>query len=166
MATQILTVDRKTAPRPAQHASSPRAWRTVAWFGAAIAVIGLAEAAVYLYPWGFGSREWEFGVSAQLLGSLPLPTIGLAAMLAAAHALGSRRGLLGMAIRLGMLGLVALALLVLFWLVVPLAMQTPAAGQAVIRQTIMRATIAGVGFGLLYVGAAITSLMRVTRSQS
>jgi len=164
--SHVLTDDKKAGHKSGATASPARAWRAVAWFGAVITVIGLAEAATYLYPWGFGSREWEFGATAQLLGSLPLPTMGLAAMLAAAYALGSRRGLYGMAVLLSVLGLLALGLLALFWLVVPIALKAPAAGQPVIRQTIMRATIVGFGFGVLYLGAAIASLLRVIRSRS
>ena len=70
VAAPILAERRIDAVRPLQP-SPDRAWQAVAWFGAGLALIGFAEAAVYLYPWGFGSREWEFGASAQLLGSLP-----------------------------------------------------------------------------------------------
>lgn len=165
MSSPILTGE-ESKVRPPLRPAPERAWRAVAWFGAMIALIGFAEAVVYLYPWGFGSREWEFGMSAQLLGALPLPTMGMAAVLASAFAQGNRRGMIALGVVLGALGLVIWALLVLFWLVVPLALSAPAAGQPVIRQTIMRATIAGGGFGVLYVGAAVVSIMRATRSRS
>jgi len=144
--------------------SPDRAWKGLAWFGGVLALIGFANAAVYLYPWGFGSREWEFGATAQLLGSLPLPTVGLAMVLAAAVALGTRARLLGIGATLLVLAVGTLVLVGLFWLVVPLALKAPAAAQPLIRQTILRATISGFGFGALYLAGAVFSFRRVTRT--
>jgi len=164
MSSPILTGD-KSEVRPSLRPAPERAWRAVAWFGGALALIGWAEMALFLYPWGMGSREWEFGVTAQMLGSLPLPTIGMAALLGAAFAIGSRRGLLTVGVLLGLFAVVIWGLLVLHWLVVPIALKAPAAAQVTIRQTIGRATVSGVGFGLLYLGGAVISVARVTRSK-
>lgn len=164
MTAPILAERRAETPRSLPK-TPERAWKALGWFGAVLTVIGLAQAAVYLYPWGWGSREWEFAASAQILGALPLPTMGLAGMLAAAVARGNRGGLLGLSLAFGVLAVVVLVLLVMFWLVVPIALgNTAAAGQPVIRQTIARATISGVGFGLLYFGAAVFGIVRVRRT--
>lgn len=150
-------------------ASSDAAWRALGWFGFFMAVIGLGQLALYFFPApGFGSPEWEYGASAQMIGALPLPTVGLAALLAAAFATGSRRGLIGLGIVLVLLSLVVFAALALFWSVVPMALRaTPEPASGAIKQTIARTTLSGFGFSFLYLWAAfatITTVRRFTRS--
>jgi hypothetical protein len=131
-------------------------WRAVGWFGFVMTVVGIGHLILYFYPsMGFGSPEWEYGASAQLLGALPVPTIGLASLFVAASISRSRRGLIALGLVLLLLGLGVLAVLALFWTVVPMAITgTPAAMREPVYQTIARTTLSGVGFGLLYLWAA------------
>src|SRR5688572_2447486 len=121
MSTIITTKDRPTKG-PAVYRGSP--WKALGWFGAIVTLIGLGQLALYFYPaMAFGSPEWEFGASAQLLGALPLPTIGLAALFAAGAGSGSRRGMTALAVFLVLMAVAVFGVLVLFTTVVPMALQ-------------------------------------------
>lgn len=164
----IVGVPEDTAPAaPRTLPSAPRsAWKAVAWFGLVIAIIGFGQMLIYLYPaMGFGSPEWEFATPAQMIGSLPFPTMGVAAMLAAALALGSRRGLTALAVLLLALTLFAVFALLLFWLVVPVALRNaPEIAGTNIRQTVLRTTLSGLGFAVLYAGSAIAAVRHLRKA--
>lgn len=80
-----------------------RAWRAVWWFGFVLAIVGSTDLALIFYPWNGGTPAWEFAVVGQMFSGLPLLTMAMAALLAAAFALRS-------AGRLRVLGGVMLAL--------------------------------------------------------
>lgn len=163
MNARIVLGDERSA-RPGHRGSAGAAWRSLGWFGIALAAIGLGQAAIYFVPPAFGSPEWEFGTLAQVLGSLPLPTMGLAAMLAAAVALGARRSLVALAVLLAVLGLAVLIGLAVFWSVVPMAVRgAPEMAAGAIRQTVARSTLSGLGFGLLYLFAAVVAVRQRKR---
>ncbi|HSK18853.1 MAG TPA: hypothetical protein VK912_06915 [Longimicrobiales bacterium] len=159
------TILKGSSRGPANVASADAGWRSLGWFGFFMAAIGLGQLALYFFPaTGFGSPEWEYGASAQMIGALPLPTVGLAALIAAAFATGSRRGLIGLSIVFVLLGLVVFAALALFWSVAPMAMRaTPEAADSAIQQTIARTTLSGLGFGLLYMWAAFVAMRQARR---
>jgi hypothetical protein len=161
MTTIISNKERPKVATPFR--TSP--WRAVGWFGFVMTVVGIGQLVLYYYPsMGFGSPEWEYGASAQLLGALPLPTIGLASLFVAASVSGSRRGLAGLGLVLLLLGLSVLAVLALFWTVVPMAISgTPPAMREPVYQTIARTTLSGVGFGFLYLWAAWLAVRGVKR---
>ena len=163
MSTIITSKDRQRSAA-AGFQGSP--WRIVGWFGFFLTLIGIGQLILYLYPsMGFGSPEWEYGASAQLIGALPLPTIGLAALFAAASATGRRTGLLVLALLLLLLALGVFAVLGLFWTVVPMAIRaTPQAMREPVYQTIGRTTLSGLGFGLMYLWAAWLAARQVKRS--
>lgn len=163
MTTRVVLGDERTS-RPRAKGSASAAWRSLGWFGMALAAIGLGQMAIYFVPPAFGSPEWEFGTLAQVLGSLPLPTMGLAAMVAAAVALGARRSLVALAVLLAMLGVAALIGLALFWSVVPMAVRgAPDVAAGAVRQTVARSTLSGLGFGLLYLFAAVVAVRQLKR---
>ncbi|HEY0674234.1 MAG TPA: hypothetical protein VGD27_18315 [Longimicrobiales bacterium] len=141
-------------------------WRVLGWFGFMMTLIGIGQLILYLYPaMAFGSPEWEYGASAQLLGALPFPTIGLAALFAAAAGSGSRRGLLSLFVLLLLMTLSVFAVFALFWSVVPMALRaTPAAMREPVYQTIGRATLSGVGFGIMYLWAAGLAVRQLKRT--
>ncbi len=163
MSTIITNKDR---PRraPAVFHGSP--WRVVGWFGFILTLIGIGQLVLYLYPsMAFGSPEWEYGASAQLLGALPLPTIGLAALFVAASASGNRTGLIVLALLLVLLAIAVFAIFGLFWTVVPMAIRgTPPALREPVYQTIGRSTLSGLGFGVIYLWAAWLAVRQVKRS--
>lgn len=168
MNTPVFIAEKRSvsADRP-DSASASSAWRTLGYFGAALAVIGAGQMAIYLYPASFASPEWKFGAMAQVLGSLPLTTMGLAAVLAAAVAGRSRPALLTSAAVLTVLLILTAAALFVFWSVVPLALQSaPGPTGGVMRQTVARTTLSGVGFGLIYLFGAVVALLRARRPTS
>lgn len=146
--------------------SNAAAWRSIGWFGFAIAFIGLGQLALNFFPnVGFGSPQWEFGMMAQTLAGLPLATMGLAAMAGAAFALGSRRGLIAMSALLVLLGVLALAALGVFWSVVPLAVgSVPSGAAGPIWQTAAKTTLLGAGFAIVYFLIAAAALRHLKRS--
>lgn len=145
---------------------APRtAWRELGWFGLLIAVVGLVDLGVNWYPIRFGSPEWEFGTIATSIGSLPLITMGLAALLASFLARGRRWGILTMGAVLLVLGVAVLALLAVFALDVPLALKASARSPAalVLRKTIVRTALLGLAFCLGYLAAGIGSIVSTKR---
>lgn len=145
--------------------SSRFAWKLAAIAGAALSIIGIGQLALTMYPLGFGSLEWEFGASAQILGALPLPTVGLAVLLTALHARDSRWPAWITSLALLALGLASLGALALHLLAAPVALSlTPAPAVGAVKQTIARTTLNGVGFSILYIAGAAMSMRHLTRS--
>lgn len=165
-AARVLTVPRDESRSGARPGSPSSAWRAAGWFGAALAVIGYGQVLLNFYPAaGFGSPEWEFGAMAQVLAGLPLGSMGLAALLAAALANGARRGQIALAVVLAVLGLAVLGALAVFLTVAPLALKgAPAIASDTIRQTIAKTSLMGVGFALLYLLAAAGTLRHLMRT--
>jgi hypothetical protein len=144
--------------------SVPDAWKYIGWFGLLLAVVGMCDIALHWYPLAFSSREWEFGTVAISVGALPLPTIGLAAMLGSFLARGVRWGTITMAVVLLALGLAVLVLYVLFLLDVPLALHASTGGAALtLKKAVVRTTVMGPGFAIAYIVAAIAALRHLSR---
>lgn len=99
------------------------AWRLVGGVAALFVVVGGADLALTLMPLGFGNPEWEFGTVTSLLDGLPVPTLGLVGVVAAALARGSR-GIARMgAALLGALAVSIVAAAVLYATTVPIALR-------------------------------------------
>ena len=162
MSTIITSRDRPSKA-PAVYRGSP--WRALGWFGAIMTLIGLGQLVLYFYPaMGFGSPEWEFGASAQLLGALPLPTVGLAALFAAGAGSGSRRGMFAIAVLLFLMAIGVFGVLAMFGTVVPMALQATQANlREPIYQAIGRSVLSGFGFGFLYLWAAWLAVRQMKR---
>lgn len=166
MATPIrplLTPEAAEPAKPRDPLPTARAgeWRAVFWFGLLLAFVGLGDAALNWYPLGLGKPEWEFGVMAMTIAGLPLPTIGLAAMLASVVAHRRRRGILSMAWLFVLLALGVIAVYGLFLLVVPLALR--AQGQVanlVVKKTIAKTSLMALGFTVAYIIAAVAAFRR------
>lgn len=147
------------AARPVQ-----RGWRAVGWFGLLLAVIGFADMGLHLFRPAFGSAEWQFATMAAMMASLPLPTIGLAALVGALLVNQARVPGMITAAALLVLGLAIAAGYVLFLLQLPLALSAAAGPQGTaIYRTIARTTIMGVGFGSAYLIAAIMLFRHLPR---
>lgn len=160
----ILTRKERQRTAPAVFPGSP--WRAASWFGLMVTLIGFGQLVLYFYPsMAFGSPEWEYGASAQLIGALPLYTIGLTALFIAAAGSGSRKGLIALTLILIASALGVFTVLGLFSTVVPMALKaTPAAMRDPVYQTIGRTVLSGVGFGMLYLWAAWLAVRQVKRS--
>jgi hypothetical protein len=163
MSTIVTSKERQRQP-PAVFQKSP--WRVLGIFGFVFTLIGIGQLILYVYPsMGFGSPEWEYGASAQLIGALPVATIGLAALFAAAAGSGSKRGMILLGVLLLLMALGVFAALGLFLTVVPMALKaTPANMRDPVYQTIGRTLLSGVGFGLMYLWAAWVAVRQMKRS--
>lgn len=162
-APRVLIREDRAAHTPVLAASPGTAWRSLAWFGLLLAVIGLADVALRWYPLGIGSPEWEFATISASLGSLPLATMGLAAMLASFMARGVRGGIIALGLILLLLALLVGAAYALFVLDIPLALRAPAPAALAVRQTIVRTSVMGLGFGVGYLAAAIAAFRFLSR---
>ncbi len=156
MAPQILMQD-SASKAPPILGSTARSWSIFGWFGLLLALIGLGDALVNWYPLAFQSPEWEFGTIATTFGSLPLLTMGLAALAASFVARGARWRVIAMAVVFLVLGLLVLGLLGVFASDVPLALRATrgSPGALAIRRAVVRASILGGGFSVGYLAGAV-----------
>jgi len=163
-AGKILVGEGGSRRAPPVPPSMSTAWKAIGRFGFLLAVIGLFDAALHWYPLAFHSPEWEFGTVATTMGALPLPTIGLAAMLGSYLARGVRWGIVTMATILLVLGVAVLAAYALFLLDVPLAMKAATGPAALtLKKAIVRTTVMGPGFAIAYLVAAVAALRHLSR---
>jgi len=97
--------------------------------------------------------EWEFGTVTSVLGSLPLPAMGLALWFGAAVARGKRGSLRLVSVVLFLLSLAILAALILYGRRVPAALASVT--DPVIRSGLKEAVVKTVLQGLLFPAAFI-----------
>jgi hypothetical protein len=139
--------------------STPRGVvRLLAAAGITLALVGVGDVALFLWPLRLGDAEWEFGTVARLIDALPVPTmsallIGLAAIGARDKGFGPR--VLAIVLALGACAL--LFLLSLFLLDVPVAFRAVAVAAGPGRPTdpaihsgLMRAVTKTFAFGGAY----------------
>lgn len=161
---RVLIRKDRTPLEPISVAAPATAWKALGWFGLLLAVIGLADVVMHWFPPAFHSPEWEFATVAMSLGSLPLLTMGLAAMLGSVLARGSRPGILAVSIVLLLLAVAVAAAYGLFLMDVPLALRASKSPAGLtIRKAIVRTSVMGIGFGAGYLIAAIASLRYLFR---
>ena len=136
------------------------AWRAVGWLGLLLAVVGLGDFVLAFIPTAFHTPEWEFATVASVFAGLPLPTLGLAGMLAAGYARGRRRMVLGMGAVLFILALVFLWLLMLFVTDVPIALKSGAQPEVLLglQKAIAKTILMGVAFSLAYLVAGFRAI--------
>ncbi len=144
---------------------APRAaWKAVGWFGFILAIVGFGDLALLWFPFRLGNPEWEFGTIAAALSGLPLPTMGMAAMLAAGLGLGSRWLIRATAWSLLALAILVFGAYVLFMTNVPIALRgTPPEISLGVTRAAIKTSLLGIGFPVAYAMLAIGSL-RHTRA--
>ncbi len=140
------------APEPrsavARVAHPEHAWSALGWMGLAFILIGLVDLALAWYPAALGSPEWEFGTIGASLNGLPLPALGLALILGAGVARGSRwqmRVASGVAIALTLL---LLGFAFIYATVIPVALADAANG--VLRMGLMKSIAKAVALLVIY----------------
>lgn len=150
--------------------SAPKtAWRMLGQFGLLLAVIGGIDILLHWYPAAFKSPEWEFGTVATTFASLPLPTMGLVAILASALARAARPNLAAIAVVLSLLSLFVGIALLMFLFDVPLALRAatapgvPPEAATEMKRTVVRTLAMGVGFGIVYVYGTVVSVRFLLR---
>lgn len=150
--------DRETQSRT-HGSTAPWAWRPLGWFGLLFVVIGLADMALVWYPLRPGNPTWEFGAIDLAFSTLPVLTIGIAAVLAAALGRGRRRAAMFWAVMCTGLGLACVAGYLVFLSDVPLALRNaPAEVLTGVKKAVFRNTVFGVAFASAYLGAGIAVL--------
>lgn len=159
----VIQADRK-ALNPISVTAPRTAWKLLGWLGLLFVVIGVVDVALNWYPLAFKSAEWEFGTVAATIASLPLLTIGLMALLAAALARGSRAGVTTMAVMFVISLLFVIAAYLLFLSDVPIALKAAQGPVATtIKKAIVRTSVMAVGFGIGYLSAAVVSFRYLLR---
>ncbi|HKV70945.1 MAG TPA: hypothetical protein VJN62_06820 [Gemmatimonadales bacterium] len=140
-------------------ANPERAWQALAWLGGLLAVVGLGDFVLAFVPWGSGP-EWEFGTVASVFAGLPLPTLGLAAILGAAYARGRRRTVIGMGVVLLLLAVAVGWMLVTFLTDIPIALKSGAQAEVMLglKKAMVKTALLGALFGLAYLVAGIKAL--------
>ena len=151
-------VTRKAAPG----LPDPRfAWVLLGWFGVVAVLIGGLDLLLAWYPLQSGNPAWEFGIINLTIWSLPLPTTGLVLLLAAGVALQSRWRIRLAGIALIVLAVLILALLLLYGLSIPIALQgAPAEVLPSVKKSIVKTVVLGLTFPTLYLALAIAALRR------
>lgn len=140
--------------------NADRAWQAVGWLGGILAVAGLGDFVLAFIPTAFHSPEWEFATVASVFAGLPLPTLGLAAILASGYARGHRRMVLTTGTLLLVLGAAFLWLLIVFLTDVPIALKSGAEGAVLLglKKAIAKTALLGLLFGLAYLVSGIRAV--------
>ena len=139
--------------------SSSGGWKALGGFGALLAAVGLVDLALYWFPPSFASPEWEFATVAATMSSLPLPTIGMAALVASLLVRGGPKSRLSAGLGLLLIALLIAAAYALFLLNLPLALTAASGPQGpAITRAIIRTSVMAVGLGSGYLVAAIALL--------
>lgn len=134
-------------------------YRVLGWFGLALAAIAAADVALVFIPPLWGSAEWAFTSSAQVVSSLPILAVALGAMTASVIGRGDRL----LAKLVGVMNLLlVVAILGIMLLFVPAAREALDIGAEVaqpgIRKMIIRVGLYALVFGALHVALALRCL--------
>jgi len=132
-------------------------WTVLAGCGLAIAVVGWFDLALLWYPLRFGDAEWEFGTISAHLNGLPLGTLGLALVAAAALAGGKRRTARALAVLCLLIVVSLLAAGLIYLLDVPVvwrAANSPAI-QHVVKKAMLKAGIFAATYFVFYAWLAL-----------
>lgn len=148
--------------------SERRSWGILGGVGLCLVVAGAIDLVTGLYPFSFGSPEWEFGGIGNFLNRLPLLGLGLAFVLAAALARGfTRRAVVwSVLILLLAVGIFFLGLLFLTNLPIVMAVQ----GQGPMRVQLIKAAAKATAqtgvYAVAFGGVAIYSILGARRARA
>ncbi len=142
----LIKTDEKN--RHALDPSPATGWYLLGGIGLVFAVVALADLILVWYPARFGDQEWEFGTITTVLDGLPLFSMGLMLSFGAAVAKGNLRLLRIWSVVLGLVGVVLLAILLLYLRSIPLALATVT--EPVLKVGLQKAILKTVLQGVLY----------------
>lgn len=158
-----ILMDRPDAPATSRGraavAGVEKGWRAAGWFGLVLSIVGATDIVLIWYPWNAGTPAWEFAVVGQTFSALPLLTMGLAALLASAFALGSRVRLRAIATVLLLLGIALGGGFVIYLLsaAVVVGRAPPEVGPGLYK-AVVKTSVFAVAFVGLYVAAGVAAL--------
>ncbi len=168
MAERVLVAEKRSgSAHQAGFQPDPDAalW-VLCWVGGLLGLAGLADVVLLWVPLHLGRPEWEFGTASATFDALPLATLGIGVLLAAALAKGWRKAALVGSVAALAVAVVSLGVLILFALDVPMAWK--GVGEQ-FRSQLAKATVKtafmGVLYIMLYAVAGWISLRRVTRAK-
>jgi hypothetical protein len=164
MTSPKVVLDPRGKGATALTANPDLAWRALGWLGGLLAIAGLGDFVLAFIP-RIPGPEWEFGTVAAVFAGLPLPTLGLAALLGAAYARGRRGTVMVLGVLLVLLGLAFGAMLLTFLTDVPIALKSGAQAEVMLglKKAIVKTVLLGALFGLAYLVAGVRAVMASRR---
>jgi hypothetical protein len=159
MTSPKVVIDPRARGSSALAPNPDLAWRALAWLGGLLAIAGLGDFVLAFIPRVAGP-EWEFGTVAAVFAGLPLPTLGLAALLGAAYARGRRRTVMVLGVFLILLGLAFGGMLLTFLTDIPIALKSGAQAEVMLglKKAIVKTVLLGALFGLAYLVAGVRAV--------
>ncbi len=136
------------------------AWAMLMVLGLALTVVGFTDVGLLFFPGRWASVDWEFGTVSAAFEGLPLGTIGLGLMCAAAAARGRRMAMGVLAVIQLVLSLVLILMLLVFLLDVPVVVR---AVDPAMRPTVMKSLVKTGAMALVYVVLYLTFGIWVVR---
>lgn len=161
----VMRRHHRVAPLIDQDESWLCAWSLVLGVGWVLFAVGLVDVVLAWYPARTANAAWEFGAVERSVASLPVMTIGLA-LVAAAAVLTERRRITGLVAALGLgLGLTIVVVYLLYVADAPVAlrMAMPEAAPG-IRKSIVRVTFMAVAFSGLFFGIGGSVIRHLRRN--
>lgn len=164
--SKILTGRDLPGPAEAPAVEPSRSWSVWAWTGLAFLVVGGADLVLTWFPMQFGNREWEFGSVTAALNGLPVPMLGLAAMIWAAGE-GRRKWMALLSLAAAIVLLLGILGGVVLWATgIPLALQSvPAQVSMGLKKALVKTSVQGVVYPLLLI-FLITRAWRAARAEA
>lgn len=141
-------------------------WYLLGGIGLVFLVVALADLVLAWYPLSLGDREWEFGTITTVFGGLPLLAMGLALTFGASVARGNLRLLQFWSVVLVLVGLVLVALLVLYAQGVPLALETVTDPilKVGLKKAILKTSVQGVLYPMAFLWTAVLGWKHARRA--
>lgn len=124
------------------------AWAMLMWLGAALAIVGLTDVGLLWFPARWASVDWEFGTISGVVDGLPLATIGIGLVTAAAIAGLRRKLVLAMGVVEVVIAVLLILMLVVYVLDVPVALR---AVDVQLRPTLKKAILKTGSMAIVYV---------------
>src|SRR5262249_27482403 len=138
-------------------------WALVGW---ALTIVGIADITLLYFPARLASVDWEFGTISGTIDGMPLVTIGLSAVTAAAAARGRRGGLRTASILQLLATMVLLTLLAVYASDIPVALRAvEPALQPTLQKAIIKTVFMGGVYDVLYLSLGVWTWRR-SRSTS
>lgn len=149
----------------ADYADNATGWTYLFILGLGVAAVGMTEVVLTFFPAQWANLDWEFPTIAGFFDSLPLVTIGIGSMAAAAmanHWRVMRRVMIGLLL---FMSLLILVMLVIFALDVPVVVRAvdPAARHSLKLASLKSGLEAGTYF-LLYLALGVWTWRRSRRA--